>query len=1226
MAWNRFQWQADSPSASSAVRAASECRREPQRRVWMGAALAAARKFIEVPKIGPERQEAAAVDQQGHEASSSRRSWCEPSWQDWRWSWGTSGSWDDSQWRNHWELKSDWTDWRGRESWGEWRDVKPQEAQRTFEVADPFVDLSLASLAQEHDPQSLEEAMHSLARQLKGPEVRLSRLQLLRCFQALRLRCVPELAAAVARRAQAQAAELTPEELVEAARSVATVSASAPAAECLGVLLGESICRHGSFDLDQLAALAIRARCARGAALKALLLHVEVEGLPENADAEDQEVLIACLDRLADQVPRPPEDLAAALAAMALLGARDDPAAARLTEELSCRLATLGTSELALLSWALGTMGLRSVPTMEALAEEAVGRIWRFSAKDVIKLLFGFAALGLRHGPLLEAVARSVPWSTHSLRGLVQLSWCFATLASPQQQAMKTIAQQVLPQLQELSSIELASVAWSFASLRLRHGGLMHAIALEAAARMSKFEEEDLARLAWAFANLDLAPRELTRLLVAEAEKRDAAGAWRGHASPDKQQWPTEEGPERGRGSSPSVDNARVEQRPRQPSRRRRKRVAQAPKAESPAPEASELDQPPEEAPEAADGPEAQSEVSEADDKEPEFDALLHMLREQIRAGVQPREGQEVPAVDIDGSRSELTEEDKARILELLEARRVAESAAGRKRSKSFAKKKEKAERKLGRDFIKNEISSAFNAEHDPGVRYYNSVAIRVKKGEKSVDAKTIEAVAQGKPENEVRTKEDRSKPCQMCCMSTQKQKRLLRRKPAVVVGTPGRVYALLGLGEEVDKCQWLREGLKCLRHLVLDEADRLVESGHFKELDKILELVYSSVARPQQLQTFVFSATLTLDPRAQRGEEAGKVDALMSRLRFREKRAVFTVDLSKEPQSSKEEKEELPRRAKLPETLRFKELMCSGDKEKEPLLAVWLLRRFRWGLPVRAQAGGYAARVSAELQQNVEPEGGRVILFVNAISYVQRLSSVLALLLESPSASKVLSKVRMQGGKQSAPPGRTVDVLDLHSKMRQKDRLKRIERFRKLKDAVLVCTDIAARGLDVPDVSAVLHFQAPRGSEVFVHRSGRTARAGREGQSIAFVAPGDVEHWRRVYQAVGIAKEDTEAVEVFAEEISAAKEAARLAAELEKKVHQTSKQSSEQNWLKRAAREAELMLDEDQEEDLRAAAPRKALWGLFQQLQARLRQPPRRSGAARLTKRERLAIARRGR
>lgn len=59
-----------------------------------------------------------------------------------------------------------------------------------------------------------------------------------------------------------------------------------------------------------------------------------------------------------------------------------------------------------------------------------------------------------------------------------------------------------------------------------------------------------------------------------------------------------------------------------------------------------------------------------------------------------------------------------------------------------------------------------------------------------------------------------------------------------------------------------------------------------------------------------------------------------------------------------------------------------------------------------------------------------------------------------------------------------------------------------------------------MPDVSAVCHVQAPRGSEVFVHRSGRSARAGREGQSIAFVSPADVAHWRKVYKAVGIKKE----------------------------------------------------------------------------------------------------------
>eukprot|EP00439_Symbiodinium_sp_Y106_P010385 s7043_g1.t1 len=177
-----------------------------------------------------------------------------------------------------------------------------------------------------------------------------------------------------------------------------------------------------------------------------------------------------------------------------------------------------------------------------------------------------------------------------------------------------------------------------------------------------------------------------------------------------------------------------------------------------------------------------------------------------------------------------------------------------------------------------------------------------------------------------------------------------------------------------------------------------------------------------------------------------------------------------------------------------------------------------------------------------------RVILFVNAISSVQRLSSVLSLLLESPSASKVLSRVRMSNAGKHAPPGLSVDVLDLHSKMRQKDRLKRIERFRKLKDALLVCTDIAARGLDVPDVSAVLHFQAPRGSEVFVHRSGRTARAGRAGETIAFVSPNDIRHWGKVYQAVGVTKERVVAVPLVPEAINAAKEAARLAADLEKK------------------------------------------------------------------------------
>ncbi|CAE8691826.1 unnamed protein product, partial [Polarella glacialis] len=200
------------------------------------------------------------------------------------------------------------------------------------------------------------------------------------------------------------------------------------------------------------------------------------------------------------------------------------------------------------------------------------------------------------------------------------------------------------------------------------------------------------------------------------------------------------------------------------------------------------------------------------------------------------------------------------------------------------------------------------------------------------------------------------------------------------------------------------------------------------------------------------------------------------------------------------------------------------------------------------------AAAVAAAGADDVKPIGGRVIIFVNAVTSVMRLESVLSLLLESPSANKVLNKVKMSNhhngnGKGDAEaPAMMVDVLGLHSKMKQKDRLKRMERFRTLKDAVLLSTDVAARGLDVKDVSAVLHYHAPRGSEVFVHRSGRTARAGKQGDSVACIGPGDASHWKQVYKTVGISKERVEEIDIAAEEVSAAKEASKLASDLEKK------------------------------------------------------------------------------
>eukprot|EP00804_Cyclotella_cryptica_P023593 CCRYP_011938-RA/>CCRYP_011938-RA protein AED:0.03 eAED:0.03 QI:142/0.66/0.5/1/0.66/0.5/4/1048/731 len=76
-----------------------------------------------------------------------------------------------------------------------------------------------------------------------------------------------------------------------------------------------------------------------------------------------------------------------------------------------------------------------------------------------------------------------------------------------------------------------------------------------------------------------------------------------------------------------------------------------------------------------------------------------------------------------------------------------------------------------------------------------------------------------------------------------------------------------------------------------------------------------------------------------------------------------------------------------------------------------------------------------------------------------------------------------------------------LHGKLVQKRREKAMERFREKKSsAVLLCTDVAARGLDVPDVSWTIQFDAPVDPSSYVHRVGRSARAGRFGNSLVFL------------------------------------------------------------------------------------------------------------------------------
>ncbi|MCI5048924.1 MAG: DEAD/DEAH box helicase [Rickettsiales bacterium] len=92
---------------------------------------------------------------------------------------------------------------------------------------------------------------------------------------------------------------------------------------------------------------------------------------------------------------------------------------------------------------------------------------------------------------------------------------------------------------------------------------------------------------------------------------------------------------------------------------------------------------------------------------------------------------------------------------------------------------------------------------------------------------------------------------------------------------------------------------------------------------------------------------------------------------------------------------------------------------------------------------------------------------------------------------------------------GHSADAI--HGNLRQNKRDRVIANFRRQKYRILVATDVAARGLDIPHIEHVINYDLPQCAEDYIHRIGRTARAGAEGSAICFVAPSDTGKWRAI-------------------------------------------------------------------------------------------------------------------
>jgi superfamily II DNA/RNA helicase len=95
-------------------------------------------------------------------------------------------------------------------------------------------------------------------------------------------------------------------------------------------------------------------------------------------------------------------------------------------------------------------------------------------------------------------------------------------------------------------------------------------------------------------------------------------------------------------------------------------------------------------------------------------------------------------------------------------------------------------------------------------------------------------------------------------------------------------------------------------------------------------------------------------------------------------------------------------------------------------------------------------------------------------------------------------------------------DAAPIHGDLPQSVRMATLDRFRNKELKLLVASDVAARGLDIPEVSQVFNYAPPPNSDDYVHRIGRTGRAGRSGESFTIVSPGDTRLWDAVLKRIG--------------------------------------------------------------------------------------------------------------
>ncbi|KAF7511037.1 hypothetical protein GJ744_005583 [Endocarpon pusillum] len=244
---------------------------------------------------------------------------------------------------------------------------------------------------------------------------------------------------------------------------------------------------------------------------------------------------------------------------------------------------------------------------------------------------------------------------------------------------------------------------------------------------------------------------------------------------------------------------------------------------------------------------------------------------------------------------------------------------------------------------------------------------------------------------------------------SLREQESLLKKRPDVVIATPGRFIDHMRNSPSFT--------VDTLEILVLDEADRMLEDGFADELNEIISSI------PKSRQTMLFSATMT-----------ESVDSLIR------------VGLNRP-------------------------VRLMVDKQKSTVDT--LSQEF-----VRLRPGREDKRLGYLLHLCKTVHTSRTIIFFRQKKEAHRVRIVFSLL-------------GLKAG-------------ELHGSMTQEQRINAVETFRAGKTQFLLATDLASRGLDIKGVETVINYEAPQNHEIYLHRVGRTARAGKSGRACTLAAEPD--------------------------------------------------------------------------------------------------------------------------